>query len=615
MIQPVGFDRAAGPSTEVPYLFSPRGREEEGPAGEGFEGRPVPLSDATAIRAATRHRGRGRLSEVSGRLPSRAVLCLIVALVCSGVLLLVLAGDVIFLRDEWAVVLDRRGFSAGTFLDPHVGHLALSVIAFYKLFLAIFGMTSPMPFHVGATVVYLVAGALLFVYARRRVGDWPALMAATVILFFGAGSVDLLSPFQIFFSGGIAAGLGALLALDREDPVGDVAACILLAVSMSFSEVGIAFTAGALVDVALGRRPRAGRLYVPLVPLALYGIWFLGWGHTGQCYLTLHNVGTTPAYVLDAVSAAIGSLAGLASASDALPTPTGQEWGTPLLVVAVALALWRVRRVGGVHRGVWMALAIGGTFWVLAGLNYFPGRAPGNGRYIYPSAVFVLLIAIELARGVRLSLRATLAVGALAAIAVAGNLVFLKDGNTYYFKPADEQERGAVSALDIAGPLNPSFVLNASVSPVTFFDIDTASYLSAVRAWGSPGYTPAELATSPAASRLEADKVLGAILGLRLVPGGGTSSVCRTATASKAGSTGVSLGPGRTTLASLAGSPVVVALARFSDELPVNAGTLSPASTASLTIPRDGASARWRLGLEGEGRVRVCGPGVSGEGG
>jgi hypothetical protein len=572
------------------------------------------VSDATAIRTARGSRSRAWISALVADLRRPAVLCLIAAVVCSGAILLVLAGDVIFLRDEWAVVLDRRGFSAGVFLDPHVGHLALSVIAFYKLFLAVFGMTSPLPFHVGATVVYLLAGALLFVYARRRVGDWLALMAATVILFFGAASVDLLSPFQIFFSGGIAAGLGAFLALDREDSVGNVVACILLAVSMSFSEVGIAFAAGALVDVALGRRPRAGRLYVPLVPLALYGLWFLGWGHTGESYLTLHNVGTTPAYVLNAVSAAIGSLVGLASASDALPTPTGQEWGTPLLIVAVALALWRVRRVGGIHRGVWVALAIGGTFWVLAGLNYFPGRAPGNGRYIYPSTVFVLLIAIELFRGVRLSARAMLAAAAVTAIAVAGNLVFLNDGYKYYFKPANEQQRGAVSALEIAGPLNPSFVLNASVSPVTFFDIDTASYLSAVRAWGSPGYTPSELATSPASSRLEADKVLGAILGLRLAPGGAGRGPCRTARASPGGATGILLASGRTTLKSLAGGRTVIALGRFSDELPVDAGTLGAGSATSLTIPADGASRPWRLGLEGGGRVAVCGSNVQGGG-
>lgn len=526
---------------------------------------------------------------------------------------MVLAGDVIFLRDEWAVVLYRRGFGAGVFLDPHAGHLTALPIAFYKLLLSIFGMSSPLPFHVGATLIYLLAAVLLFSYARRRVGDWLALLATLLILFLGASYVDLMSPFQIVFSGAVAAGLGALLALDRDDRRGDVAACILLVVSMTFSEVGIAFAAGAVVRIALGGRPWAGRLYVALVPLAMYALWWLGWGHTAHSYVSLHNAGTTPVYVINAVSAAIGSLSGLASASDAVPSPVGQQWGPALLAVAVVLVGWRVRRLGGVPRGVWAVLAIGVTFWALAGLDYVPGfREPGNGRYIYPSAVFVLLIAIELLRGVRLPSRALLVAAAVTGIAVAANLVFLKDGYRYYFKPSNEQQRGAVSALGIDGPLNTSFVLNASVSPVTFYDIDAASYLSAVDAWGSPGYTESQLPSAPESSRAEADKVFGALLGLRLAPGGPAARSCRTVLASPTGATGLQLGPGRTSFEAPAGTRAEIALGRFSDELPVGAGTLRQSSRASLTIPADRTDRAWRLGVEGSGPVTVCGAGPPG---
>jgi hypothetical protein len=546
-------------------------------------------------------------AETSG-VRNPAILCLAAAVVASGVTVLALTGDVVFLRDEWPVVLERRGFSAGAFLDPHVGHLAVGVIAIYKLLLATFGMTSMLPFHVASTLIYLVAAVMLFAYVRRRVGDWLALMGAVLILFFGAGAVDILSPFQMFFSGSIAAGIGALLALDRDDRAGDLLACLLLVVAISFSEAGIAFAVGVMARLALGSRPLVGRLYVVMVPLVLYAIWWLGWGHTAESHLTLHNVATSPLYVLDAASAAIASLVGLASASDALPEPSGQQWLPAAFIVAIGLAAWRVGRLGRIPSGVWPVLAIGLTFWVLCAFNTFFGRAPGNGRYIYPSAVLVLLIAAELCRGVRVGRRGIAAAAGVTAVGLAANLVFLSDAYRGYFKPANEQQRGALSALEIAGPDNPGFVLNAKTSPVTFFDINTSQYLSAVAAFGSPAYTPTELASAPEASRLEADKVLGAILGIELEPGGAGGGPCRTVLASQHGATGVKLGPGTITLRAQPATRAKVELGRFSDQLPYTAGSLAPESKASLTIFADRSDLPWRLGLVGQGPVTVCGP-------
>ncbi len=559
----------------------------------------------SAVEAARRRPGEA----IAAWVRNPAILLLAAAVVASGATLIALAGDVVFLRDEWPVVLERRGFGAGVFLDPHVGHLAAAVVAIYKLLLAVFGMSSPLPFHVTSTLIYLAAAVLLFAYARRRVGDWLALMAAVLILFFGAAAVDLLSPFQMFFSGSIAAGIGALLALDRDDERGDAIACALLVLSISFSEAGIAFTAGVFVRVALEARPLAGRVYVWLVPLVLYGLWWLGWGHTAESHLTLHNIATSPAYVVNAAAAATAALLGLASASDALPTPVGQQWLPAALIAAIALAAWRVRRLGRVPIGVWPVLAIAVTFWALAAFNQFWGRAPGNGRYIYPSAVFVLLIATEVLRGVRVGWRGVSVAAAVTAVGVAANLVFLDDGYRGYFKPANEQQRGALSALEIAGPSNPSFILNASTSPVTFFDINTASYLSAVRAFGSPAYSDSELATAPESSRLEADRVLAAILDLHLAPGGGVRGPCQNIRASQSSSTVVLLVPGTVTLQAPGRTTAKVVLGRFSDELPVQVGALTSRSRASLTIPADRSDRPWRLGLQGRGPVSVCGIG------
>ncbi len=558
------------------------------------------MSDAATLGA--RGRVRGPVLEYAARRP--ALICLAALVAVSGAVLIAMGSDLILYGDEWNLVLDRRGLSAAAFLDPHQGHLVLGLVVIYKALLAIFGMSSPLPFHVTSTLVYLLAAVLLFAYARRRVGDWLALLGTAVVLFFGASAVDMLSPFQIFFSGSIAAGIGALLALDRDDAPGDLAACLLLASSIAFSEVGIAFSVGVAVRMALGPKPLVPRLYVVLVPLSLYALWWVGWGNNDPSYLSAANAATTPRYVLDAASTALGALVGLTSSIDQLPDQVGANWAPIVLAVAVGLAAWRVSRLGRVPHGVWPVLAIGLTFWILAGLNANVFRPAGNGRYVYPSAIFILLIASELLRGVRPRPIAMLAVTALAAVSLGANLVFLSDSYRLFWRKSSQVAHADLRALEIAGPLHPSYVLTAD-----FLDIPASSYLSAVRAWGSPAYTEAELAASPDGQRLAADQVLGSILGFHLQPGGSVTGSCRVVAASASGGTGVALGPGRFTLRAASGASVEVRLGRFSDQLPIALGPLAAGSSSSLTIPVDRSSLPWRLGLQGRGQVEVCGVG------
>jgi len=557
-------------------------------------------NEAVALKA--RRGARGSAADYV--LKNTPLVCLAILVAVSGAVLIALGSHLILYGDDWSIVLDRRGLSAGAFLDPHQGHLVVGLVVIYKVLLAVFGMSSALPFHVVSTLVYLLAAVLLFVYARRRVGDWLALLGTTIILFFGASAVDMLSPFQMFFSGSIAAGLGALLALDRDDSRGDLLACALLVLSVAFSEVGIAFSAGVAVRVALSDRPLVPRLYTALVPLGIYALWWIGWGHTDPSFLSFANAATTPRYVLDAASTAIGALVGLTSSADQVPAPVGERWAPILLVVAVGLGAWRVRRLGRVPRGLWPVLAVGLTFWVLAGLNANPFRPADNGRYVYPSAVFVLLIASELLRGIRPRPWTILAATSLVAVSLGANLYFLRDSYTV-FRGSSQVARADLRALEIAGPVNPSYLLTAD-----FLYIHASPYLSAVGDWGSPAYTEAELASAPLSSRSEADRVMAAILGLELRPGGSASGPCRTVTAAATPTAAVELVPGRITFRSSPGTAASVRLGRFSDQLPFEAGSLGPGSRASLTIPADRSSRPWRLGLVGSGQADVCGPGV-----
>jgi hypothetical protein len=506
----------------------------------------------------------------------------------------------------------------GVFLDPHADHIAIAPVAIYKLLLATFGMDSALPFQVISTSVFLLAAVLLFVYLRPRVGDWPALLATSLILFLGAGWNDLLWPFQIGFSAPIAAGLGALLALDRDDRLGDLIAYALLVVASSFSEVGIPFVAGALVKLVVNGERSAKRLSVALVPFAFYAAWWLGWGHTAPSSFSLHNVLVSPTYVFDAVSQAMASLFGLATPLSGRGwQPVGLNSGRLLLVIAIGLAIWRLRSLGGVPRGLWIALAMGGTFWFLTAFNANAVlRPPTNGRLVYPSAVFVVLIATEFLRGARLGRRALATAAAVTAAAVISGVWFLHLG----YGILDSLSKGArsrLAAIEIAREtVNPTLALRSFITP-----IQAGPYLSAVDAFGSPAYSEQELASSSERVRQGVDNTLAIALGIKLEPAARASTAsssvrgsgrgCRTEEASPAGQPGLELRPGVFTLRDRSAPGAVVQLARFSDDPSVSLGSLQPGRVVSLEIPPDRSTRLWRVGFRGTGRITLCdvGPG------
>ena len=129
----------------------------------------------------------------------------------SGVLLLIWQSHLTFFFDDWDPLLDRRGLSADSLLRPHIDHILLATTVVYKAIQATIGMRSPFPYAVVSTATFLLSVALLFVYIRRRVGEWLALAAVLPILFLGAAARDLLWSFQIFFFGAMACGLRPLL--------------------------------------------------------------------------------------------------------------------------------------------------------------------------------------------------------------------------------------------------------------------------------------------------------------------------------------------------------------------------------------------------------------------
>ena len=528
-----------------------------------------------------------------------------VGLAATGVILLVWFTDLTFWRDEWAFLLQRRGSDPDVYLAPHFEHIAISLIAVYKALLAVFGMDSPRPFQVVSVLTFLTSVALMFVYVRRRVGGWIAFAAALPILVLGPAWDDILWPFQTGFFASMSAGLGALLLLEREDRRGDIAACALFVVSLSFSSLGLPFAVGAAVQVGwAGDRRR--RAWVAAIPLGLYALWWLGWGHEADTSASVHNLVTLPSYVLDGFGSSLSSLLGLANPRDIVVAPA--DWGRALLAGGVALAIWRLHRLGRVSRSLCVIVAIAVSFWALAGFNASFFREPTSGRYQYMGAIFIVLIAAELLRGVRISRPATIAVVAVAVLAALSNFQALESKWRFLTKFGRLQP-AALAALELTRDVvDPDFQLTEQNSNVEYFGfVDARSYLSAVDAFGSPAYTEAELAAATEHTREVADGVFAAALGLKLGPAeSGRGGEC----------VAVPLGDEPRAVA-ITGSTVrieappaetveVRARRYASERFPVRLGSVRGGRRAALGIVADRSTEPWELGLTGSGTARVC---------
>ncbi|HEX5610218.1 MAG TPA: hypothetical protein VFX45_09015 [Solirubrobacterales bacterium] len=539
---------------------------------------------------------------------NRPLAGLAAAMAAAAVLMLALGSGLTFIQDTWFFLLQRPGFSAETFFGPHNEHIVAIPVGIEKLLVELFGTSSALPERLVLVALLLTTAALVFVYARRRVGPWPALIAAVLLLFLGPAWSVLLWPFETVLVGSVLAGVGMLLALDRDDRRGDIWACLLLVVAVGFSSLGVAFLAAAAADLLLRRRQRGlARVWVVAVPALLYLGWYLGWGHTSEHHVTLDNVLRSPVYTLNGFASALAALLGLSTID---VSDVGQpEWGRPLLVGAIGLVLYGQTRRRGFSPRLWPVLAAAVAYWLLAAFNYQPGRDAVAGRYSYAGAVFVLLIAAELLRGVRFS-RAALWVGAgVAAVAVVSNLAYFRMGE-HWLRDLSVLTRADTAAIEIAGrTVAPDFSLTPEVAGTASLQaIRADSYLEMVRDHGSPAYSATELAAAPATARRQADIVLTNALPVTTeTQAGAYRRGVVGACDNVSGDAEIELSPGLTRVEIAPGPDVSIGLRRFAaGEYPVETDGIPGGSVTLLRIPRDGAPQPWFLQVRAEQPAQVC---------
>jgi hypothetical protein len=530
--------------------------------------------------------------------------------------------------DEWSWVLDRRGSGLGTLLEPHNGHFSLVPVLLYKALFATAGIDDYTPYRVMVVAGHLGCAVLLYAYAAPRIGPFAALLPTALLLLLGPAWQNFVWPFQIAWLISLAAGIGALLALDHGDRRGDAVACALLALALASSGIGIAIGAGLVVEVLWRRRP----VWVVAAPVALYGLWWLVYQDTD---FFRHNVTVAPQFAAEAAGGALAAVAGL---TEARPDANGVlidagaalAWGRPLFLAAVAVLIWRLAALRPVPVRVFTLLAMAAAFWLLGGLQRAQISSPDASRYLYVGALFVLLIVVELVRGVRVGRWVAGLMVALTSLAVVSNVGDLRAGARNVRSQADDT-RADLAALVLARDNLPPDYLAAGFPGVPFVEIDPHEYFAAARELGSVADSTAELAAAPEQARLVADGELANIE--QLVPRptterpGATPPAVDVVTAGQVRTHGgcvnfrpdaavpggaapelqVTL-PAGGLLLTAQGGRAGVSVRRFAATFPRDPSAwLTPGSPAVLRPRADRAPQPWHVRLTPEARVSACG--------
>jgi hypothetical protein len=548
-------------------------------------------------------------------------------LAVAAVFLLHETRDTTFWSDEWAWFQDRRETDLAVFLEPHNEHLSLVPVAIYKLLFAVAGTEDYLPYRLPVIAMHLVVATLVFLYARRRVGPIPSVLAAALILFLGPAWQNVLWGFQVAWLISLAAGVGALLTLDRRDLPGDAAAAVLLGVSLASSGLGLPIALGLAVDVLWGRR-RLAAAWIVAAPLALYGLWWLAYQDSE---FLRHAIVLTPTFMASAFAGALSSLVGL-SGQEVPADGASLDWGRPLAVAAVALAAARLLALRAVSPRVLALVTILLAFWLSTGVRRSFVSAPDASRYLYVGGLFIVLLAIELSRGIRLQPLGLALLAVAVGAAVLSNVGIFREAGRFIRLEA-EKTRAALGAVELTRESVAADHLVLGVPGYPFVVVRAGPYLESADALGSPAFGEGEIAAAHERARLAADEELIRIHGIGFeraagdpAPGAAPPRVDTEAggTASTSGgclsfapdafapggwvrALELTVPPGGV-LVTGEGGPARVKLRRFAETFPTDPhGTLAPGAPAALRIDEDRASAPWHLRLEPQGRLRVCG--------
>lgn len=555
---------------------------------------------------------------------------LAVAYLAAAILILVWGKGQTFINDEWNYLVVFRGWNLETLLHPQNGHLIAFPLVVYKAMYATVGTTSHLPYQVATVVLHLLVATLFFQLVRGRVDLAVAVALTVLVVFFGAGWDTIMGAYELPNLLGMAAGLGMLLALERRTRGGDLAACVLLALSLASFSVGIAFAIGALLAILLGGRADWRRLWVVLLPAAFYLAWFLWARRFGQTEVTLASASSLFSGMADQVAAACAGITGLFRVPGSIELPMAlemrQEWGYPLAIVLAALVALHVRRLPrSIH--FWTLLGVLLAYLALVAGGLDPARTPNASRYVYMGGILTLLLLAELAGDIRWSTVVGLVAVVLFGLALMANAAILRAGGRL-FQAEGETNRAELAAVEFArGRFDSNLLVEDESTTHSHGDMlfPAWAYFGMVEESGSPAYDADELEASSELAREAADQELIRLLAISPkqlsgpLPRRGAGPTLLEAEGGDAVQRGACLRlraePGETAVFRLRlppsgfsyrpgpGGRVELGLARFADAFEA---LEAPPGPVEVEIPRDAGRFAWRAELTTGGSVLAC---------
>lgn len=412
----------------------------------------------------------------------------------------------------YAARLASEPFGHAVFHSPPNKYFIAVPLLLYDAMFNVFGLAADVPYRIVVTALVLLCGGLFFALARRRVGDLMAIPPTVLLLFFGSGWETTITAIRIPSLIAVACGLGSLLALERRDRRGDLTATALLSAAVASHPLGLSFLAAAAVLVIA--RPSAQRwrsVWVLAVPAAVFGAWWL--------FLRSPTTGSiAPTRPIDVIRFAVDSLtsitAHVSGLAGVLEQPTFEQTiaqvATAVLFaafLAAAAAWWR--RVPASFWASLLALLV-----LVSSTRLSPGgflRYPEEVRYLYPAAVLLLLVLMEVAAIARVQAWTAWAITAVLLAGLVYNLDQLRDGGAVA-RAKSQEALGDYSAYEIAGPM-----LDESYKPGDFAP-SARQYLQATEGYGSIADPPGRLQVAPAIERRRADASLVGSMGIELQP-------------------------------------------------------------------------------------------------
>lgn len=180
-----------------------------------------------------------------------------------------------FAGDEWDLLLHRHLTDPKSMLLRQNDHITTLPAVLYRLLYQVVGFHHYWPYQALAIGAHLGIVVLLVVVMRRAgVHPWIATASGLAFLFFGPGSQNMATGFQVTLTGAVLFGLLMLLGADHDGPLGRRDA---LAVAAGLAATACSATAAPMIGVVglavVVRRGWRCAAAVVAAPAALFAAW------------------------------------------------------------------------------------------------------------------------------------------------------------------------------------------------------------------------------------------------------------------------------------------------------------------------------------------------------